>query len=178
MLSKFAESGLKGKLAIVAKGFLVDENVLSKTGAKAEGIFSESHWSPLVDTPENTEFKAAFARKYGRQPTLYAEQGYVTGMLIAEALNKTKGQAKGQDFVKVMRSLELKAPRGSIKFDQYGGIVQSYHIRKVQQIDGQWQNAIIKTYPFVSQFWIWTPEQFMQATPYAQMKDKWTTSQP
>jgi branched-chain amino acid transport system substrate-binding protein len=174
-VEQYAASGLKGKIAVVSKGFLVDENILANQGKAAEGIVSESHWSFLLDTPENNKFKAAYAKKYGHPPTLYAEQGYVTGMVIAEALNKTKGQAKGKDLVEAMRSLEVKAPRGTIKFDEYGAPVQNYYIRKVGMIDGQWQNAIEKTYPSLSQFWTWNPQEFMAMPPYADTKGKWST---
>jgi branched-chain amino acid transport system substrate-binding protein len=174
-VEQYAESGLKQKIPVVGKGFLVDENLLASQGKAAEGIVTESHWSFLLDTPENTQFKAAYVNKYGHPPTLCSEQGYVTGMLIAEALNKTKGQLKGKDLVQVMRSLELKAPRGTIKFDEYGAPVQNYYIRKVGMIDGQWQNAIEKTYPSLSQFWTWSLQEFVAMPPYADMKGKWTT---
>ena len=50
-VQQYAESGLKGKIAVVGKGFLVDENVLSKEGNAADGIVTESHWSLLLDNP-------------------------------------------------------------------------------------------------------------------------------
>ena len=174
-VKQYAESGFKGKIALIGKGFLVDENVLSKEGKAAEGIATESHWSLLLDNPENIKFREAYTRKYGHAPTLYSEQGYVTGMVIAEALKKTNGQVRGREFVKTMRSLQLNAPRGPIKFDEYGGVVQNHYIRKVQMVNGQWQNVILKTYPAVSQFWIWSPAEFMAMPPYTQMKDEWAS---
>ncbi len=174
-VQQYSESGLKGKIAVVGKGFLVDENLLAKEGKAADGIVSESHWSLLLDNPENAQFKTAYTKKYGHPPTLYSEQGYVTGMVIAEALNKTGGQIRGRDFVKTMRSLELKAPRGTIKFDEFGAPIQNYYIRKVQKLDGQWQNVIVKTYPAISQFWTWSPTQFMAMPPYADMKGEWVS---
>jgi branched-chain amino acid transport system substrate-binding protein len=146
---------------------------LSKEGKAAEGIVTESHWSSLIDSPENVEFKAAYMKKYGRPATLYSEQGYVTGMVIAEALNKTNGQVRGREFVRVMRSLELKAPRGIIKFDDYGAPIQNYYIRQAQKKGEEWQNVIVKTYPAVSQFWTWSPAEFMAMPPYAEMKGEW-----
>jgi len=172
-VKQYAEFGLKGKIALIGKGFLVDENILVKQGPAADGIVTESHWSFLIDSPENTKFKAEYIKKFGRPPTLYSEQGYVTGMVIAEALNKTGGQVSGRDFVKAMRSLELKAPRGIIKFDDYGAPIQTYYIRKVRMVDAAWQNAIEKAYPSLSQFWTWSPEEFMAMAPYTQMKGKW-----
>ncbi len=172
-IQQYAESGLKGKIPVIGKGFLVDENVLSKDGKAAEGVITESHWSLSLETPENARFKAAYAKKYGHPPTLYSEQGYVTGMVIAEALNKTGGQVRGREFVRIMRSLELQAPRGPIRFDEYGAPTQNYCIRKVQMAGGQWQNDIIKTYPGISQFWTWSPAEFMAMPPYTDMKGEW-----
>ena len=172
-VQQYSESPLKGKVALIGKGFLVDENVLSKEGKAAEGIVTESHWSLLLDNPENVQFKEAYRQKYGHSPTLYSEQGYVTGMVIAEALKKTNGQIRGREFVQAMRSLDLKAPRGAVKFDEYGAPIQNYYIRKVQMADGQWQNVILKTYPAVSQFWTWTPAAFMAMPPYSDMKGEW-----
>lgn len=172
-IKQYAESGLKKNLVVVAKSFLVDENLLAKQGEAADGIVSVSHWSLLNNSPENAKFKQAFTEKYNRPPTLYAEQGYVTGMVIAEALKKTDGQVKGKEFVTVMRSLELNAPRGIIRFDRYGSPIQSYDIRKVQMVDNQWQNAVTKTYPSISQFWTWTPEEFLPMPRYNDMHGKW-----
>ncbi|MBI5251393.1 MAG: ABC transporter substrate-binding protein [Desulfomonile tiedjei] len=172
-VQQYAESGLKGKIALIGKGDLVSEQLLTQQGQAADGIVSVLHWCSLLDTPENAQFKAAYTKKFGRAPSQFSEQGYVTGMVIAEALNKTGGQVRGREFVKTMRSLELKAPRGTIKFDEYGAPVQNYYIRQVQMIDGQRQNAIVKVYPAVSQFWIWSPAEFMAMPPYTEMKGEW-----
>ena len=174
-VDQFADSGLKGKVVVVGKAMLVDRMVLSKQGQKAEGIVSVSHYSSLVDSPENAKFKKAFTTKYGRPPTLYAEQGYVTGMVIAEALKKSRGRVNGKEFVRTMRSLELTAPRGKIRFDQYGAPVQTFFVRKVQRSGDQWQNVIVSSYPALSQFWTWSPQEFMAMPRYTEMKGKWAT---
>ncbi|HTY24227.1 MAG TPA: ABC transporter substrate-binding protein [Desulfomonilaceae bacterium] len=174
-VQQYAESGLKGKIALVGKGDLVDERILHDLGKSADGIVSVLHWSLLIDSPENTRFKAAYQQKYGRPPTQFAEQGYVTGMVIAEALNRTNGQVRGKDFVKTMRSLELKAPRGTIRFDEFGAPIQSYCIRKTQPENGELQNVIMKTYPNVSQFWTWKPQEFMAMPSYTDMKGNWVS---
>ncbi len=94
-------------------------------------------------------------------------------MVIAEALNKTGGQIRARDFVKTMRSLQLKAPRGTIRFDEYGGPIHNYYIQKVQMFDGEWENVPVKTYPAVSQFWTWAPREFMSMPTYSGMKGEW-----
>jgi branched-chain amino acid transport system substrate-binding protein len=172
-VKQYEDYGLKGKIPLIGKGFYLDETILPKLAQSAEGHISESHWCFLLDNPENKDFNAAYIKKYGRPPTCVSEQGYVTGMAIAQALEKTKGEIKGAEFVKVMRSLELKAPRGLLKFDKYGEVIQTYYIRKVEKVKGEWQNVPFKSYPAVSQFWTWTPEEYMKMTPYMEMKGKW-----
>ncbi len=172
-VKQYEEYGLKKKIPLIGKGYYLDDNILPKLAESAEGLISESHWCFLLDNPENHAFNAAYMKKYGRRPTNISEQGYITGMVIAKALEKTKGEIKGEEFVKVMRSLELKAPRGVIKFDKYGEVVQTYYIRKVEKVKGEWQSVPFKSYPTVSQFWNWTPEEYMKMTPYMEMKGKW-----
>ncbi len=172
-VQQYEEVGLKGKIPVVCKGDVVSEGLLPQQGKAAEGIVSSLHWCLLLDTPENTKFKTAYTAKYNRPPSQFAEQGYITAMAITEALKKTDGQVKGREFVNAMRSLELQAPRGTVKFDAYGAPIQNFYIRKVQTIDGQLQNSVVHTYPGVSQFWTWPPAQFMEMTPYVDMKGKW-----
>jgi branched-chain amino acid transport system substrate-binding protein len=172
-VTQYAEYGLKNKIPLIGKGFLVDDNILPKQGSAAEGIITESHWCYLLNTPENKDFIAAYIKKYGHKPTLYSEQGYTTGKLIAEALKITKGKIEGEAFVKVMRSMELKAPRGLVKFDKYGAPIQDSYIRKVVMSKGELDNVPFKTYPSVSQFWTQSPEEYMNMPPYADMKGKW-----
>ncbi|MFH1113723.1 MAG: ABC transporter substrate-binding protein [Pseudomonadota bacterium] len=173
-VQQYGESGIRTRVPVVATASLIDGDVLSKQGKNAEGIISVSHWDLALDNPHNNRFKAAFAKKFGRDPSQYAEQGYVTGMAIAEALKKSGGQIKGKDFVSIVRSLQLDAPRGIIKFDKYGAPIQDYVIRKVQPVDGKWGNAVIQSYPALSQFWKWSPEEFMAMPRYTDMKGKWT----
>ncbi|MHB8763212.1 MAG: ABC transporter substrate-binding protein [Deferrisomatales bacterium] len=172
-VKQYAEYGLKGKLPLIGKGFLVDDNILPKQAEAAEGIITISHWSYLIDTPENKAFKTAFEKKYGRKATLYAEQGYVTGMLIAEGLQVTNGQVKGEEFVKAMRGRELNAPRGKVRFDRYGGTIQTMYLRKVEMVGGDYNNVIFQSFPSVNQFWNWSPEDYMKMPSYISMKSNW-----
>lgn len=172
-VKQYAEYGLKGKIPLISKGYLVDENILPQQGEAAEGIITESHWCYLLENPENKAFNTAFREKFKRATTSYAEQGYVSAKVITEALKATKGQVKGEEFVKVMRDLKIQAPRGVVKFDGFGGTIQTSYIRKVEKVKGEWQNVPFASYPEASQFWTWSSEEFMKMPTYISLKGKW-----
>ena len=54
-----------------------------------------------------------------------------------------------------------------MRFDPYGNVVGNVYIRKVERKGGKLVNAVIKTYPDVSQFWTWSPQEFMANPVYS-----------
>ena len=58
-VQQYEEVGLKGKIALIAKGDLVSEHLLTQQGKAADGIASVLHWCFLLDTPENVQFKVS-----------------------------------------------------------------------------------------------------------------------
>lgn len=57
-------------------------------------------------------------------------------------------------------------PRGPIKLDEYGNPTENVYIVKVEKVGGRLQNTIIHTYPMVSQFWTYKPEEFLKTPVY------------
>ena len=57
-------------------------------------------------------------------------------------------------------------PRGPVKFDQYGNVVGDVFIRKCERKGNQLVNTVIKTYPNVSQFWTYKPDDFLKTPAY------------
>ena len=49
-----------------------------------------------------------------------------------------------------------------MSFDEFGNVVGNIYIRKVEKKDGKYVNAIVKTYPNVSQFWTYDKEEFLK----------------
>jgi branched-chain amino acid transport system substrate-binding protein len=60
----------------------------------------------------------------------------------------------------------VEDPRGPIKLDEYGNPTENVYILKVEKIGGRLQNTVIHTYPMVSQFWTYKPEDFLKAPAY------------
>ena len=62
-----------------------------------------------------------------------------------------------------LKQVELKdLPRGPMKLDHYGNPVQNIYVRKVEKVGGELRNTVIHTFPNVSQFWKYKPEEYMQ----------------
>jgi len=51
-------------------------------------------------------------------------------------------------------------------YDAYQNVVCATYIRKVEKVGGQYQNTVIETIPNVSQFWKWSPEEYLKTTHY------------
>ena len=54
------------------------------------------------------------------------------------------------------------APRGPVRFDDYGNPIQNVYVRKVERVGGKLQNTVLFTFPTVSQFWTYKPEDYLK----------------
>jgi hypothetical protein len=67
-----------------------------------------------------------------------------------------------------LRQVDLAdAPRGPINLDDFGNPVQNVYVRKVEKVNGRLQNTVIHTFPNVSQFWTYKPDEFLKAPVYS-----------
>ena len=84
--------------------------------------------------------------------------------MLEAALQPIKGKIEDkQAFMKAVRAIEGRRPAAArCRFDEYGNVVGNVYIRKVERKDGRLVNRVIHTYPNVSQFWTYKPEEFLQ----------------
>jgi branched-chain amino acid transport system substrate-binding protein len=89
-------------------------------------------------------------------------------MWIAEAIKSVGGDVENKErFFNALRATEIKAsPRGPIKIDKYGHIIQNVYIRRVDKTGGLYQNTVLETYPSVSQFFTYNAEEFLKQPVY------------
>ena len=154
-------------------GYWMHQDALPQMDDRAIGLIGNSlHYAAGLDTPENKAFTEAFARKYKRLPSWFAESAYTTGLWSKTAIDAIKGKVEDRAaFLSAMRAAKINAPRGQLYLDAYDNPVQSVYISKIQKIRhpvlGEvMTNVPIKTYPAVSQFWTWKPEEFLKQGPY------------
>jgi branched-chain amino acid transport system substrate-binding protein len=171
---QYVEYGIKLPLLDVYAQ-VTDEANLAQLKDAALGWYSTIHYTALIDTPENKRFLAAWEKKHQRVPFDNAADGYVGAKAIVEALKLVNGRVEDREaFMTAMRTLEFDSPKGVVKLDQFQNIVQAQYVRKVERAGSALVNSPIKTYPSVSQFWTWTPEEFMKYPGWAEFKGKMT----
>jgi len=146
----------------------LDEGVLRNMGDEALGIVTACWYSAELDNPQNKKFAAAFRSEWKYDPGFYAAATYVEAAVLESALNAVKGNVENKDaFMKALRAVKVDTVRGPVSFDQYGNVVGNVYIRKVERKEGRLVNTVIRTYPNVSQFWTYKPDEFLKNPVYS-----------
>ena len=155
-------------MPLLSNGTTVDESVLPQMGDEALGTISTLHYSAALENPTNQRFAKAFETKAGKIPSYYAETCYTNARWIAEAIKAVSGKVEDREaLLAALRKVELKDfPRGPVKIDAFGNPVQNVYIRKVERVGGKLQNTVFFTYPNVSQFWKYNPEEYLKSPLY------------
>src|SRR5262252_7276761 len=165
---QYQDAGLKAKLPLIGGGTTFDEFVLPSLGDEAIGGITPLIYSAALDTPVNKRFVAEYRKKYGKVPSYFSETSYTSTRWIADAAKTIGGDVENREkFLEALRKVEIPdAPRGPIKLDAYGNPIQNIYIRKVERKDGELWNTVVHTYPAVSQFWKYKPDEFLKQPVY------------
>jgi branched-chain amino acid transport system substrate-binding protein len=166
---QFQEFGLKGKVTLIGGGTTTDEHALPSMGDEAIGIMTALHYSEALDNPANKKFVKAYREKAKKAASYYSEGTYTGMRWIIEAIKAVNGDVENRaKLMEALRRVEIRdVPRGSFKLDDYGNPVQNVYVRKVERVGGELQNTVIYTYPNVSQFWKYKPEEFLKQPVYS-----------
>jgi len=166
---QYAEAGLKSRLPLIGGGTFMDEHVLRTMGDEALGIVTALHYSAALATPANKKFAQAYEAKFKQVPSYYSEGTYVAGVALKAALEATGGDIEdAAKFLAALRKVDLSdAPRGAMRFDDFGNPIQNVYVRKVERVGGRLQNTVIHTFTNVSQFWTYKPDEYLKNPVYS-----------
>ena len=132
-----AAAGLKDKIPLYGSGFLT-EGVLAAQGEAAEGLFTTLHYADSLDNARNKAFRSAFSKAYKIEPDVYSVQGYDTGLLLAQALDKVKGDVGNQKaIIAAMEGAVVDSPRGRWKMSKAHNPIQDIYLRRVEKGDNR-----------------------------------------
>jgi branched-chain amino acid transport system substrate-binding protein len=166
---QYAESGLKEKVPLVGIGVFTDESALRSMGDEAIGITTALIWAPTLPNPANQAFMKLAEARLKRRPAYFHAVMYSAGRWITEAARALDGKVEDRArFLAAIRkaSETTEDPRGPIKLDEYNNPTQNVYILTVEKVGGRLQNTVIHTYPMVSQFWTYKPEEFLKTPAY------------
>jgi len=154
-------------------GYWLHEDAIPQIDARAVGIISNTvHYVAGIDTPENKAFVDEYAKRFKLLPSWFAESSYTASMWVKTAIDQLNGNVSDRTaFLNTMRKIELKAPRGPVKLDQFDNPIQNVYISRLQKVKHpilgeQLMNIPVKTYTNVSQFWTYDPQEFLKRGPY------------
>ena len=165
---QYQDAGLKARLPIIGGGTTFDEFVLPSLGDEAIGAITPLIYSAAIDTPVNKRFVKEYKTKYGKIPSYYSETCYTVARWINEGAKAVGGNVEDREkFLAALKRVEIPdAPRGPVKLDARGNPIQNIYVRKVEKKDGELWNTVIHTFPAVSQFWKYKPEEFLKQPVY------------
>jgi branched-chain amino acid transport system substrate-binding protein len=168
-MRQYQEFGLKGRVLLIGGGTSTDEHVLPAMGDEAVGTITALHYSAALDNPANRTFAAAYRARFRKLPSYYAESMYTGGKWLGAAIEALHGRVEDPAaLLDALRRAKLTdLPRGPVELDEYGNPIENIYIRKVERVNGELQNTVIDTFPRVSQFWTFDPDDYLKRPLYS-----------
>jgi len=133
-IKQFVAAGLSSEVPLVVPGFVSDQDIVRAVGEPMLGIFDTAHWAYDLDNDANRKFVAAFEREFKRIPSVFAEQGYTTALVIDAAVRSVKGKIEDVNaFHSALKAApsRVKTPRGDWTMAHNGTPIQDYYLRVV-----------------------------------------------
>jgi branched-chain amino acid transport system substrate-binding protein len=137
-MKQWTASGLNKEIKLYSI-YTIDGLTLPAIGEAALGATEASHWNPDTDNALNKKFVKDYVAKFGHNPSYFAVQSYDAPGLIAKGLKATGGKTDDMAaMAKAIRKGTMDSPRGSIKFNVNGMLIQPYwRINVVKGADGK-----------------------------------------
>jgi branched-chain amino acid transport system substrate-binding protein len=138
---QYAQFGVKDQVRLFSSGFLTEGGVLNAAGEAALGLETSLHYSDQLDNERNAEFVEAYQAAYDEPPTVYAVQAYDAAQVLDQAFQTG---VTGPEVVEGLEGIEtVDSPRGEWSFGEGNGPVQTYYLRRVEQVDDRLANVIV-----------------------------------
>jgi branched-chain amino acid transport system substrate-binding protein len=148
-IDAYQSFGLKQTTPLVGITQLTDQSVLPQLNPQgATGVYTSAQYCDGIDTKENTDFVAAYQKKFNVFPGYYSDAGYVKAQILTQALKSLKGDVSDKAAVaKALKSATITAPRGPVAIsDKTFSPVQNVYMCQVTMVDGALRNVPVKTY--------------------------------
>jgi branched-chain amino acid transport system substrate-binding protein len=169
----YNDFGYMGKVPLLGSEDIVAADAYRYYGPEAAGIMGITPFSTALNRPEMKKYVAAYRKLTGKDPTFWGEATYVAAMIIDRTIQKfeAEGIPKAQipdyvrhhaeKFIKTIRTINLSdTPSSPVTVDPYNFAIRNFYLVKlVKESDGKLGEQLVKTFPHVSQFWIFSPAE-------------------
>jgi branched-chain amino acid transport system substrate-binding protein len=137
-MKQWASSGLNKEIKLYSI-YTIDGVTLPGIGDAAIGATEAGHWNPDLDNAKNKRFIKDYMAKFGHMPSYFAVQSYDAPELIAKAMKAVGGKTDDMGAVaKAIRKGTMDSPRGTIKYNVNGMVMQPYwRLNVVKGADGK-----------------------------------------
>jgi len=133
VVNQFFELALNKKMILMdPTSGTFNSKFIELTKGRAEGMIGASRFVDTIETPAAKKFVAAFKARYGRVPEKYAQAGYDTVHMIAQAISRAKSTqpAAVRD---ALTQTQYAGPQGKAFFDKTNQLIIDEYIISVKE---------------------------------------------
>jgi len=172
LLQQWNNFGMRQQFPLVTSQNTVDQSIIRNLRpAECEGIVSSAHYAEGAQDPSVANFVKSYEAAYKLIPAIFAAEGFTAALWIASAIAQTQGAVENTPaFLQtIMQTRIPDSPLGkNLHMDDYGNPIYNIYIRQVtRRQDGKLVNTVIDTYPEVSQFGNFAPEEYLKQPPFS-----------
>lgn len=154
-IKQYVEYGLNKRIPLLAHGATVDLPYLKAPGEAVLGVESIYFYCENSNIPEMVRFRKAFLDKNKVDVSYAAEAGYMAARVLILGLQTVKGEDENIDnLAAAIEKLDFASTRGRFRFGPEHNPIQDYYLRRVEKVDGRYENVVKDVYPNIHQDWM------------------------
>lgn len=137
-VKQWTASGLNKEIKLYS-AYAIDGSTLAAIGDAAVGTYTTANWNADSTDPRNQAFLKTYLAKFNSMPSFYAVAAYDAATAIDSGVKAVGGKVEDMAAVaKAIRTGTLSSPRGDIKYNHNGFLIQPYYEQEViKQADGK-----------------------------------------
>jgi branched-chain amino acid transport system substrate-binding protein len=107
------------------------DELLRYGGRAVEGMEILIGFDSNSQKPAYQEFRSRYLANFGREPTFVGGSGYEAMLVLAAALEKTKGEAEGLEEA-LLETRDFEGLVGTVSMDEYGDVIRTHFLHTVE----------------------------------------------
>jgi branched-chain amino acid transport system substrate-binding protein len=170
----YSDFGLMGKIPLIGSEDLVAADAYRYYSTKAAGILGSTPFTTALKRPEMQRYVKAYEAVAGKAPTFWGEAAYTAAMIVDRTLSKLRAEgvpaqslpeyvrSHAAKFIATIRQINLSdVPSSPVEVDPYNVAIRNFYLVKLVDQNGKIAPEVVKTFPHVSEFWIFNPKTIL-----------------